>query len=73
MVNLSRHVGVDADGALQKTIEKFRRRFGHVESRVKERHGGWPGPATAGQKSEQLPLEELDRYWDEAKQREKNG
>ena len=65
--------GSTPKGALQKTIEKFQRRFAHVELRVKELHGGWPSAATAGKKSEQLPLEELDRYWDEAKQREKNG
>jgi hypothetical protein len=34
---------------------------------VKEKHGGWPAPPDAGGK---LPLEELDRYWEEAKQKE---
>jgi tetrapyrrole methylase family protein/MazG family protein/ATP diphosphatase len=63
LVNLARHVGIDAEGALRRTIEKFQHRFDHVEARVKERHGGWPG-------SSKLPLEELDGYWDEAKQRE---
>ncbi|HKQ68027.1 MAG TPA: nucleoside triphosphate pyrophosphohydrolase [Polyangiaceae bacterium] len=65
LVNLARHVGVDAEGALRGTIEKFQRRFAHVEARVKERHGGWPGSASGP-----LPLEELDGYWDEAKRRE---
>jgi tetrapyrrole methylase family protein/MazG family protein/ATP diphosphatase len=68
LVNLARHVDVDAEGALRRTIEKFQRRFEHVETRVKERHGGWPAPSDAGQSK--LRLEELDRYWDEAKQRE---
>jgi tetrapyrrole methylase family protein/MazG family protein/ATP diphosphatase len=73
LVNLARHVKVDAEGALRKTTEKFKRRFAHVEARVKERHGGFPGitstddPATAPAK---LSLEELDGYWDEAKQKE---
>ncbi len=70
LVNLARHVGVDAEGALRKTIDKFARRFGHVEAKVAENHGGWgePGEAT-------LPLATLDQYWDEAKaaERVKNG
>ncbi len=70
LVNLSRHLDIDAEGALRRTIEKFQRRFDHVEARVKERHGGWPA-ATHGDGAEgTLPLEVLDRYWDEAKQKE---
>lgn len=65
LVNLARHVDVDAEGALRGTIEKFQRRFAHVEERVKERHGGWPAGS-----SEKLPLDELDRYWEEAKKTE---
>jgi uncharacterized protein YabN with tetrapyrrole methylase and pyrophosphatase domain len=64
LVNLSRHLGVDAEGALRRTIDKFSSRFAHVERRVREQHGGW-GEAGAGEKH--LPLEVLDRYWDEAK------
>ena len=67
LVNLARHVEVDAEGALRKTTEKFQRRFAHVEARVKERHGGFPTPADG---AATLPLEELDRYWEEAKQKE---
>ena len=71
LVNLARHVEVDAEGALRRTIEKFQRRFAHVETRVKEQHGGWPGGTSeAGRGGEKLPLDELDRYWDEAKQKE---
>lgn len=65
LVNLARHTGVDAEGALRRTIDKFTRRFEHVESRVHELHGGFPKAGTA----EKLPLEELDRYWEEAKAR----
>jgi tetrapyrrole methylase family protein/MazG family protein/ATP diphosphatase len=64
LVNLSRHVGVDAEGALRGTIDKFTKRFAHVEKRVREAHGGW-GEAGGGEKH--LPLEVLDRYWEEAK------
>jgi tetrapyrrole methylase family protein/MazG family protein/ATP diphosphatase len=66
LVNLSRHLHVDAEGALRRTIDKFTKRFDHVESRVVGAHGGWP----ASSKSETLTLEELDGYWEEAKRRE---
>lgn len=62
LVNLSRHVKVDAEGALRRTIDKFTRRFAHVEARVKEEHGGWPAPGTPN-----LSLEVLDAYWEQAK------
>jgi tetrapyrrole methylase family protein/MazG family protein/ATP diphosphatase len=64
LVNLSRHVEVDAEGALRKTIDKFTRRFAHVERRVREEHGGW-GDAGGGERH--LPLAVLDAYWEEAK------
>ncbi len=66
LVNLARHVEVDAEGALRRTIDKFTKRFGHVEARVEEKHGGWP--AHAG--DDKLTLEELDGYWEEAKRGE---
>jgi tetrapyrrole methylase family protein/MazG family protein/ATP diphosphatase len=66
LVNLSRHVGVDAEGALRRTIDKFTARFAHVEARVREEHGGW-GDAGGGERH--LPLAVLDRYWEEAKRR----
>jgi tetrapyrrole methylase family protein/MazG family protein/ATP diphosphatase len=63
LVNLARHVEVDAEGALRRTIDKFTRRFAHVEKRVQEQHGGWGDPAA----KPHLALEVLDRYWEEAK------
>ena len=63
LVNLARHADVDAEGAMRRTIDKFTKRFDHVEGRVHEKHGGWPTSTTAPQ----LSLEELDGYWDEAK------
>ncbi len=68
LVNLARHVGVDAEGALRKTIDKFARRFAHVEKQVAANHGGWGDP---GEKT--LPLATLDGYWDEAKAVERSG
>jgi tetrapyrrole methylase family protein/MazG family protein/ATP diphosphatase len=70
LVNLSRHLDIDAEGALRRTIEKFQRRFDHVEARVKERHGGWASPTNGEGSDGNLPLDVLDRYWDEAKQKE---
>jgi MazG family protein len=68
LVNFARHQGVNAEQALRKTADRFSRRFGHVEARVKEQHGGFPqgedGKPTGG-----LPLETLDNYWNEAKEK----
>jgi tetrapyrrole methylase family protein/MazG family protein/ATP diphosphatase len=64
LVNLSRHMNLDAEGALRRTIDKFSRRFAHVEKRVAEVHGGWGDPSTG---DANLPLEVLDGYWNEAK------
>ncbi|HEY3500791.1 MAG TPA: nucleoside triphosphate pyrophosphohydrolase [Polyangiaceae bacterium] len=70
LVNLARHHGVEAESGLRGTADRFARRFGHVERRVKERHGGWPrggddkpGPGVS--------LEVMDGYWDEAKREER--
>ncbi len=66
LVNLARHADVDAEAALRRTIDKFARRFGHVEARVREQHGGWGDPG-----AQALPLAVLDGYWWEAKDTEK--
>jgi len=66
VVNLARHLEVDAEAALRRTSEKFVTRFAHVESRVREVHGGW---SAVGSGDEHLPLEVLDRYWEEAKRK----
>ena len=63
LVNLARHLEVDAEGALRRTIDKFTRRFAHVEARVHDKHGGWPTSVA----DDKLTLEELDGYWEEAK------
>ncbi len=65
LVNLARHVDVDAEGALRRTIGEFTRRFDHVEARVHEKHGGWPTSTS----DDRLTLEELDGYWEEAKRK----
>jgi MazG family protein len=68
LVNFARHHGVNAEQALRKTADRFSRRFAHVEERVKEQHGGFPQDKD-GKPSAGLPLETLDRYWNEAKER----
>jgi tetrapyrrole methylase family protein/MazG family protein/ATP diphosphatase len=69
LVNLARHAGIDAEGALRRTIDTFTDRFAHVERRVVERHGGWPLTV----EDDKLTIEELDGYWDEAKRAERGG
>jgi MazG family protein len=82
LVNLSRHLKIDAEGALRRASDKFMRRFEHVERRVQERHGGWTGEGGRGaasgseagpQRDEGLPLAVLDGYWDEAKRADAKG
>jgi tetrapyrrole methylase family protein/MazG family protein/ATP diphosphatase len=70
LVNLSRHLDIDAEGALRRTIDKFSRRFAHVEKRVESEHGGWGDPH-AKTPHEPIPLATLDRYWEEAKKEER--
>lgn len=66
LVNFARHLGLDADVALRHTCDRFSRRFGSVERRVLERHGAWP----QSKDQAQLPLSELDEYWELAKREE---
>jgi len=61
MVNLGRHLGVDAEGALRAANEKFTRRFGAVEASL----------AARGVRPEQSDLVEMDALWDEVKRAEK--
>ena len=57
LVNLARFLNIDPEEALQKANERFIKRFSHVERRVKE----------SGKRWEEFTLEELDRFWEEAK------
>ncbi|RYZ03894.1 MAG: nucleoside triphosphate pyrophosphohydrolase [Myxococcales bacterium] len=68
LVNFARHQGVDAELALRKTADRFSGRFAHVEARVKEQHGGFPTDEK-GKPTRGVPLETLDGYWNEAKER----
>ena len=57
LVNLSRFLDIDPERSLGGAIEKFVRRFQYIEAKVAE----------SGRKMEEVSLEEMDRYWDEAK------
>jgi tetrapyrrole methylase family protein/MazG family protein len=58
-VNVARLTGVDPESALKAANRKFRRRFRHVEERLR----------ADGRKPADSTLEEMDRLWDEAKGR----
>jgi tetrapyrrole methylase family protein/MazG family protein len=62
-VNVARLTGVDPESALKAANRKFRRRFRHVEDGLRA-EGRGPADAT---------LEEMDRLWDEAKERERSA
>jgi len=70
LVNFARHQGINAELSLRKTADRFAARFAHVEARVNERHGGFPR-GEDGKPTRGLPLETLDGYWNEAKERER--
>lgn len=57
MVNLARHIGVDAESALRAATAKFAKRFRAVEARVK----------AAGKEMKAMSLAELDAVWDAVK------
>ena len=59
-VNLSRHLGVKAETALQKANEKFERRFREVERIV----------ASRGLEMTGIDLEEMEEVWQEVKRQE---
>jgi MazG family protein len=66
LVNLARHLRVDAESALRRATDRFSDRFAYVEKRVREEHGGW---GDSGAREGHLPLSVLDGYWQDAKRR----
>jgi tetrapyrrole methylase family protein/MazG family protein len=60
LVNLSRFVGVNPEDALRKTIGKFIHRFRYIEMQAVEH----------GKKLSEMTLAEMDKLWDEAKEKE---
>jgi len=59
-VNLARWYKADAESALRKTNQRFRKRFSHIEKRARE----------SGRNLSDMTLAEMDVFWDEAKRLE---
>jgi XTP/dITP diphosphohydrolase len=57
LVNYARFIEVSPEEALQRTTNKFIRRFQHIEARLIE----------GGKTFKDVGLQEMDRYWNEAK------
>jgi len=60
VVNLARRRSIDPESALRQTNSRFRSRFAGVAKRA----------AASGRPINEIPLVELDRYWEEAKKDE---
>lgn len=61
LVNACRLYGIDPEAALERTNKKFIRRFNHLEKRAEEK----------GVSLHDMPLSEMDSYWNEAKELER--
>jgi tetrapyrrole methylase family protein/MazG family protein len=59
LVNLGRHLQMQAEEALNMAVEKFIRRFQYIENRLRE----------DGKKLDDSNLEEMDNLWEEAKKK----
>jgi len=57
MVNIARFLDVEAEEVLAQTVDRFTRRFHHIEARLRQADRGF----------DQSSIEEMDRYWAEAK------
>ena len=56
--NIARHLGVEPEAALKLTNRKFRRRFGYIETTLRERK----------QEFDRTTLDEMESLWQEAKE-----
>ena len=57
LVNIARFLDVESEEVLAQTVDRFIRRFQHIETKLRE----------ANKSFDQSSLEEMDRYWEEAK------
>jgi tetrapyrrole methylase family protein / MazG family protein len=57
LVNLARFLDVEAEEILAQTIDRFTRRFHHIETKLQQ----------ANKSFDQSSLEEMDLFWEEAK------
>ena len=63
MINASRLYGVDPEAALERCNKKFIERFNHIEDRAEEQ----------GVALRDMTLEQMDAFWNEAKDEESNN
>ena len=63
MVNLGRHLGLDAETALRQANAKFTRRFNYIEDQLKANNSS----------VQQASLEEMDAIWNEIREQEKSA
>jgi len=63
MVNLGRHLGLDAENSLRKANAKFTRRFNYIEDQLKANNNT----------VEQASLEEMDAIWNEIRKKENSA
>ncbi len=62
LVNVARLYGINPENALERTNRKFIRRFNYIEKKASE----------SNRDLKDMSLEEMDRYWDEAKSNEQD-
>ena len=62
VANLARKLGIDPEAALRDTNDKFTRRFAYIESELAKR----------GKTPEESDLEEMDAFWNAAKDQDKD-
>ena len=60
LINAARLYKINPDNALERTNQKFIRRFNYLESQKLKK----------GRKLTDMSLEEMDKYWEEAKRLE---
>ena len=58
LINACRLYGIDPEAALERTNKKFIHRFNHMESRAEQ----------SGKSLHELTLDQMEEYWQEAKQ-----
>lgn len=63
LVNLARHLGIQAEEALAQSTDRFVQRFSYIEIKLREK----------GKTLAESSLEEMDALWDEAKKAERQG
>jgi ATP diphosphatase len=63
LVNLARHLGIQAEEALAQSTDRFVQRFSYIETKLREK----------GKTLAESSLEEMDALWEEAKKAERQA